>query len=56
MAASADALLGLLDAGREAVELAIAASSVVVHQLGTTGTATLDDLARLAIDPDDTAA
>lgn len=41
---------------REAVELAIAASSVVVHQLGTTGTATLDDLARLAVDPDDTAA
>ena len=27
--------------------MAIAASSVVVHQLGTTGTATLDDLAGL---------
>lgn len=31
----------------EAVELAIAASSVVIHQLGATGTATLDDLAEL---------
>lgn len=37
---------------QEAVELAIAASSVVIHQLGTTGTATVGDLARFAINPD----
>lgn len=37
---------------QEAVELAIAASSVVVHQLGTTGTATVEDLARFAVAPD----
>ncbi|WP_165245055.1 bifunctional heptose 7-phosphate kinase/heptose 1-phosphate adenyltransferase [Paludisphaera soli] len=32
---------------REAVELAAVASSVVVHQVGTTGVATVDDLATL---------
>ncbi len=32
---------------REAVELAAVASSVVVHQVGTTGVATVDDLAEL---------
>ncbi|AMV38659.1 bifunctional heptose 7-phosphate kinase/heptose 1-phosphate adenyltransferase [Planctomyces sp. SH-PL62] len=32
---------------REAVELAVVASSVVVHQVGTTGVATVDDLASL---------
>jgi bifunctional ADP-heptose synthase (sugar kinase/adenylyltransferase) len=32
---------------REAVELAAVASSVVVHQVGTTGVATVDDLAGL---------
>jgi len=41
---------------REAVELAIAASSVVIHQLGATGTATIDDLARFAINADETTA
>ncbi len=32
---------------REALELAMAAASVVIHQLGTTGTATLKDLQKL---------
>jgi bifunctional ADP-heptose synthase (sugar kinase/adenylyltransferase) len=30
---------------REAIELAVVASSVVIHQLGTTGTASVADLA-----------
>ncbi len=32
---------------REALELAMAAASVVIHQLGTTGTATVEDLRKL---------
>jgi bifunctional ADP-heptose synthase (sugar kinase/adenylyltransferase) len=32
---------------REAIELAVLASSVVIHQLGTTGTASVSDLAAL---------
>ena len=32
---------------REAMELAMAAASVVIHQLGTTGTATITQLAML---------
>lgn len=34
---------------REALELAMAAASVVIHQLGTTGTATISDLRKLLI-------
>jgi bifunctional ADP-heptose synthase (sugar kinase/adenylyltransferase) len=32
---------------REAIELACTASSIVIHQLGTTGTATVEQLAEL---------
>jgi len=35
---------------REAMELAMAAASVVIHQLGTTGTATVSQVAGLAIE------
>jgi bifunctional ADP-heptose synthase (sugar kinase/adenylyltransferase) len=34
---------------REAMELAMAAASVVIHQLGTTGAATVGDLKALAV-------
>jgi bifunctional ADP-heptose synthase (sugar kinase/adenylyltransferase) len=37
---------------REAIELAIAASSLVIHQLGTTGTANVEQLRALAGTPD----
>src|SRR5262249_25305016 len=33
---------------REAMELAMAAASIVIHQLGTTGTATVAQIAELA--------
>jgi rfaE bifunctional protein kinase chain/domain len=36
---------------QEAMELAMAAASVVVHQLGTTGTASIEQLAALGITP-----
>jgi bifunctional ADP-heptose synthase (sugar kinase/adenylyltransferase) len=36
---------------REAMELAMAAASLVVHQLGTTGVATVAEMARLARPP-----
>jgi bifunctional ADP-heptose synthase (sugar kinase/adenylyltransferase) len=34
---------------REALEIANAAASVVIHQLGTTGTASLDEIAKWAV-------
>ena len=34
---------------REALELAMAAASIVIHQLGTTGTATVSDIEKLSI-------
>jgi bifunctional ADP-heptose synthase (sugar kinase/adenylyltransferase) len=43
-------LAAALSAGatlREAIELAVVASSIVIHQLGTTGTASVPDLAGL---------
>ena len=35
---------------REAIELAICASSLVIHQLGTTGTASVAQLRALAVE------
>ena len=34
----------------EAMRLAMAAASVVIHQLGTTGVASIEDLAPLVVD------
>jgi rfaE bifunctional protein kinase chain/domain len=50
VAANLAAALAAAASVREAMELAMAAASVVIHQLGTTGTANISQLADLATD------